>query len=90
MEAARGGDYHVILMDMQMPELDGLEATQAIRGLGLPRQPHIVALTANAFEADRERCLAAGMDDFLAKPFRLDDLRRRLCAYAASWGAQWP
>ncbi len=66
-----------ILMDVQMPHMDGLEATRRIRAReqaqGLPRIP-IVALTANVFEADRQACLEAGMDDFIAKPLRKDDL----------------
>ncbi|MFT6459903.1 MAG: CheY-like chemotaxis protein [Pseudophaeobacter arcticus] len=57
----------IILMDMSMPELDGLAATREIRSLDI-EQPVIVALTANAFESDREACLAAGMDYFLQKP----------------------
>jgi len=65
---AEQSGYALILMDMQMPRLNGLEATQAIRRLpGQARIP-IIAMTANAFEEDRQRCLAAGMDDFISKP----------------------
>ncbi len=78
LERARQGDIELILMDMQMPEMDGLDATRAIRLLDLPRQPHIVALTANAFTEDRERCEAAGMDDFLSKPVNLERLSAAL------------
>lgn len=66
VEMATAGNYALILMDMQMPELDGLQATQRIRASGL-RLP-IIAMTANAFSDDRQRCMAAGMDDFVAKP----------------------
>jgi CheY-like chemotaxis protein len=66
-------------MDVQMPELDGLDATRAIRALpGSVAQPWIIALTANAFEQDRQLCLAAGMDDFVAKPFKQEALRDAL------------
>jgi two-component system, sensor histidine kinase len=70
--------YDVILMDMQMPSMDGLEATRRIRALALPFQPRIIALTANAFESDKHRCLEAGMDDFLPKPFKFEALRQAL------------
>lgn len=63
----------LILMDMSMPELDGISATQEIRALPGP-QPAIIALTANAFESDRKACRAAGMDGFLSKPLRKKDL----------------
>jgi len=67
--AWRGGSFDVVLMDLQMPVLDGLEATRLIRGEEDPdRRIPIVALTANAMDSDREACFAAGMDDFLAKP----------------------
>lgn len=63
----------IVLMDMSMPRLDGVEATRRIRAMNLP-QPPIIALTANAFESDREACLNAGMDDFLSKPLQKKQL----------------
>ena len=77
--------YDLVLMDCQMPVMDGFEATRIIREReGTSRHTHIVAVTANAMEGDRERCLAAGMDDYLAKPFRAGDLRRVLSKWLPS------
>ena len=74
MAAAGPGTYAAILMDMQMPHMDGLSATKAIRQLPAGRSIPIIAMTANAFNEDRERCLEAGMDDFVAKPVDPDHL----------------
>ncbi|WP_137008918.1 ATP-binding protein [Aquitalea aquatilis] len=74
LERVSQGGVELILMDMQMPEMDGLDATRAIRQLELDYQPHIIALTANAFDEDRERCQQAGMNDFLSKPVSLERL----------------
>jgi len=79
LETLRREDYDVILMDVQMPEMDGLEATGRIREEwdGRP-QPVIVAMTANAMEGDRDRCLQAGMDLYLSKPIRINELEESL------------
>jgi CheY-like chemotaxis protein len=66
--------YDVIFMDVQMPEMDGLEATRMIRKLTGAIQPYIIAMTANAMEGDREICIDAGMDDYISKPIRLNEL----------------
>ncbi|HZZ57613.1 MAG TPA: response regulator, partial [Opitutaceae bacterium] len=74
--ACAAGEYDVVLMDLQMPQMDGFEAARRIRAgsRASPSRPWIVAVTANAMEGYRERCLAAGMNDYLAKPIMMDDL----------------
>lgn len=67
--------YDIVLMDIKMPKMDGLEATKAIREKFPPAdQPHIIAMTAYAMTYDRERCIRAGMDDYLRKPFTMEDM----------------
>lgn len=84
IEAVRQNTYDVVFMDVQMPEMDGLEATRAIRqDQTLAHRPYIIAMTAAAMMLDREKCLEAGMDDFIAKPARLDDLTQALERFQA-------
>ena len=81
VDKVRETHFDIILMDMQMPEMDGLQATHFIRQ-NLESQPIIIALTANNMEGDREACLNAGMNDFLSKPVRLEDLTNKLEKWA--------
>jgi two-component system, sensor histidine kinase and response regulator len=69
-------------MDLHMPEVDGLEATRQIRRAPLPHQPVIIALTANTMEGDEEECLSAGMNDYLGKPVKLEEVIGKL----SHWG----
>ncbi len=78
VDMARQGGYDLILMDMQMPKLNGLDATRQIRNLLHQEWVPILAMTANAFHEDREQCFQAGMDDFLAKPVKPEMLYRTL------------
>ncbi len=83
VDAVRNVHYDIVLMDVQMPEMDGLEATRTIRALEKDkRHTTIIAMTANALQGDRERCLQAGMDDYLSKPVKQQELRGML----EKWG----
>jgi signal transduction histidine kinase/DNA-binding response OmpR family regulator len=82
VEAVKLAQYDVILMDVQMPVMDGLEATRIIRtGVGI--QPVIIAMTANAMQGDREMCIEAGMDDYISKPVKLEILVKLLEKWAS-------
>ncbi|HLZ87335.1 MAG TPA: response regulator, partial [Puia sp.] len=82
VDAALNTGYDIILMDLQMPEMDGLEATRLIRQSRLVDQPIIIALTANTMEGDEEECLAAGMNDYIGKPVKLEELLGKLRKWA--------
>ncbi len=79
LEAVKRQSYDVVLMDVQMPEMDGLEATRRIcQELPIEKRPRIIAMTANAMQGDREKCLDAGMDDYITKPVRREELAAAL------------
>ena len=83
LEALKNKEYDIVLMDIQMPEMDGLEATQQIRkNLDQGRRLPIIAMTANALKGDREKCIDAGMDDYVSKPVRPAELFKTL----ENWG----
>jgi PAS domain S-box-containing protein len=94
VEAVLRERFSLVFMDCHMPKMDGLEATRAIRASESTRGGHvpIVAMTANAFKEDREACLAAGMDDYLSKPLRMNDLRAMMQRWTgtAAGGAPGP
>jgi CheY-like chemotaxis protein len=85
-KANEGKPYHIILMDVMMPVLDGYEATKLIRkdSIEAVRKVLVIAMTASAIQGDREKCLAAGMNDYLAKPVRSEVLKKKLDAYLNS------
>jgi len=81
-------NYGVVLMDVQMPEMDGLTATKEIRSrFPAENQPAIIALTANTLPGDREECLLAGMDDYIGKPFDPANLAEKLAHWSAAYVA---
>jgi CheY-like chemotaxis protein len=82
LESLKKKDYNVILMDVQMPEMDGFEATQVIRQMSI-EQPYIIAMTANAMSNDKDECLQIGMNDYIAKPMRLAEIIKILKNAAA-------
>lgn len=80
IEAVKNGNYDIILMDIQMPEMDGIEATLKIREAGI--ETPIIAVTAHAFKEEREKCLKIGMNDFIAKPFQEEDVFEKLIYFS--------
>lgn len=84
VDAMRSQSYDLVFMDIQMPEMDGLDATRMIRQNLEIAQPYIVAMTAHAMQGDRENCLSVGMSDYISKPIRKQDLAAALARYASS------
>jgi CheY-like chemotaxis protein len=88
IEAVQRQKYDLVFMDVQMPQMDGLEATRRICGILVPAErPYVVAMTANAMKEDRELCLASGMDDYLSKPIRPEDVKDAIERASAHFGS---
>jgi signal transduction histidine kinase/CheY-like chemotaxis protein len=81
LQALENQSYDLVLMDVRMPEMDGLEATRIIRQRWPDKGPKIIAITAFALQGDKEKCLAAGMDDYISKPVRMNELAKLLGKY---------
>ena len=84
LDALKRQNYDIIYMDVQMPEMDGLEATEKIKQKWGDKSPIIIAMTANALDGDKENCLAAGMDDYISKPIRLNEIQESVIR----WGSK--
>jgi CheY-like chemotaxis protein len=82
IDMLRESKFDIVLMDVQMPEMDGMEAARAIRS-EMSIQPVIIAMTANAMQSDREDCLQAGMDDYISKPFKPHEIAAMIKRWAA-------
>ncbi len=84
IELTKTGEFAAILMDCQMPVVNGYDATKEIRKQAIDKKVPIIAMTAHGLEDERSRCIESGMDDYLAKPFRLDELElilsKHVCA----------
>jgi CheY-like chemotaxis protein len=87
VEAVKRQPYDLVLMDVQMPEMDGVEATTRIRKQQRENRPWIIALTANALQGDKERYLGLGMDDYLSKPIKIEELARAFARSRPMGGA---
>jgi CheY-like chemotaxis protein len=85
LESVARQHYDIVFMDVQMPEVNGLEATRRIcRRWPTGKRPRIIAMTANALEGDRKKCLEAGMDDYISKPIRIDEVQAALRRWGIS------
>jgi len=86
LQALQRQPYDLVLMDVRMPEMDGLEATRIIRRRWPEDGPKVIAITAYALEGDREKCLAAGMNDYISKPVKMEELAAILKKFAEPSG----